>query len=404
MKKYSLIPLLRTLLLALPVSIMLTNCTEDEPVKPQPEVLISYDNLFSWPRENITSLLNLAGYGELGKYTEYDINVFKITYKTSYLNNEVIASGLVTFPETENAIPMMSFQHGTMTKHTDAPTVDIGTYSLLSSFASNGYIFLVPDYIGFGSSTAILHPYYHAESIGRTIIDMLRAAGELADQTGYTFNGEVYLCGYSEGGYATMAAHKAMEDAPVQGFKLVASAPASGGYDIKGMQEYFFSLDIYDDPYYIAYAALSYKNTYGWTEPLTDFFQEPYVSEIPEYFDGSLSGGEINRRLTNKIDSLIQPDLLENIDNDEKYAYIVNAFEENSLDSWIPEIKMFLYHGTADVTVPYQNSVKTYENMISLGASSNILSLTPLEGADHSSGFIPYLIDILDTFEVLKME
>ena len=402
MKIYSLYQLLRTLLFAFLVSIILTNCSEDEQVAPQPEVLLSYDNLFSWSQGNITTLLSLAGYGELSKYAEYDINVYEITYKTSYLNSEVIASGLVTFPETENLMPMMSFQHGTMTKHTDAPTVDIGTYSLLSSLASNGYIFLVPDYIGFGSSTDILHPYYYAESTARTIIDMLKAAEELTIQEGYSFSGEVFLSGYSEGGYATMAAHKAMEDAPVEGFTLIASAPASGGYDIKGMQEYFFSLDFYNDPYYLAFVALSYKNTYDWEQPLNDFFQEPFVSEIPDYFDGSLSGGEINQRLTKKIAELVQPDLLENIDTDEKYSYIVNAFEENSLDQWAPEKRMFLYHGTADITVPYQNSVNTYENMIGRGASTNIVTLIPLDGADHSSGFIPYLIEFIEAFESLK--
>ena len=90
------------------------------------------------------------------------------------------------------------------------------------------------------------------------------------------------------------------------------------------------------------------------------------------------------------------------IDTDEKYSYIVNAFEENSLDQWAPEKRMFLYHGTADITVPYQNSVNTYENMIGRGASTNIVTLIPLDGADHSSGFIPYLIEFIEAFESLK--
>ena len=32
---------------------------------------------------------------------------------------------------------------------------------------------------------------------------------------------------------------------------------------------------------------------------------------------------------------------------------------ENSLDNWIPKTKMYLYHGTDDIAVPYNNSVTT---------------------------------------------
>ena len=386
------------------LTLFLSSCGGDDDGEIAPEIVKLEDSetLFSRSKEEMVTLANIAGYPELAAYLNYDINIYTITYKTDYLGQEIIASGLVAFPETGESVPMMSFQHGTMVKHSDAPTVDTQTYTFLASVASAGYIFLIPDFIGFGSSSDILHPYYRADITASSITDMMIAAKELAYLEGYKFNGKAFLSGYSEGGFATMATHKAIEEDGLEGFELVASAPAAGGYDLKGMQEYFFAQEVYHQPYYMAYVALSFKNTYGWNQPLSDFFQEPYASEIPGYFDGTMSGGSINNKLDTVVADFIAPDFLNNVDTDPKYADIRAAFEENSVDNWVPQNKMFMYHGTADVTVPYQNSVDTYENLILAGASSTTVEFIAIEGADHGSGFFPYLQDVLGRFEALK--
>jgi hypothetical protein len=382
---------------------LLTGCSDEEPEPPkEPDYLVSYDVVLNRTKAEIDILIAFAGLEELSDFMEYDITVYSITYKTTYLGQEIVASGLVAFPITDNMIPILSFQHGTITRYSDAPTQDLNLYGLLSSVASNGYIFCIPDFIGFGSSTNVLHPYYHAETTARCVIDIIQAAAELSGILEYNYNGDVFLGGYSEGGYATMAAHKMMEETNPEGFNLIASAPASGGYDVKGMQTYFFSLETYHQPYYLAYVALSYEQTYGFNNILTDIFQEPYASEIPGLFDGSLSGGQINNELTNVMADLVQADILENIDTESKYDYLNNALEDNSVDNWVPQTKMIMYHGTADITVPYQNSVDTYNTMIQLGASQDILSFVPLQDATHDSGVYPYVAQVLETFIDLK--
>jgi len=302
------------------VSLFLLNgCSDEDPIPPQePEYLVTHEVVLNRTKAEIDILIALAGLEELSQYMEYDITVYTITYKTDYLGQEMIASGLVAFPVTNNAIPILSFQHGTITRYADAPTQDLNLHGLLSSVASNGYIFCIPDFIGFGSSTSVLHPYYHAETTSKSVIDILKAAKELSEVLNYNYNGDVFLAGYSEGGYATMTTHKRMEETNPQGFNLVASAPASGGYDVTGMQNYFFSQETYHEPYYLAYVALSYMQTYGFNDILSDIFQEPYASEIPGHFNGSLSGGEINNELTNVMADLVQPDILANINTDSR--------------------------------------------------------------------------------------
>ena len=234
-----------------------------------------------------------------------------------------------------------------------------------------------------------------------SVIDLLYAAAELSQQKGIIFNSKLFLAGYSEGGYATMAAHKAIEENGLDGFSLIASFPAAGAYDIKGVQETIFKQDEYDDPHYLAYLARAYQVHYERDELLTDFFKEPYASRIPDLFDGQKGAGDINAQLTKKVSDLIHEDVLSNIDTNPNYGYLVGAFNENSLTDWTPEIQMFMYHGLSDETVPYQNSVDTFDELIANGASTSTLTLTPLAGT-HSSAIDPYVAELIKKLLSLK--
>jgi pimeloyl-ACP methyl ester carboxylesterase len=263
------------------------------------------------------------------------------------------------------------------------------------AFASLGFIAVIPDYIGFGSASSILHPYYVEDLSASSVIDNLKAATELAGLKSVAFNKDLFLVGYSEGGYVTMATHKYLDQNPTPDFKLVASFPAAGGYDILRMQEYLFGLNKYSNPFYIAYVAYAYKTTFDWAEPLTDWFNEPYASAIPGLFTGQLTGSEINSSLTDSIPQLISKELLTTADSNPKYEYIVNAFAENSLTDWVPVTPMYMYHGDADTTIPYENSQAVYEQLLDNGASDEVVHLITLEGAGHGSGLVPFIEDVI---------
>ena len=57
----------------------------------------------------------------------------------------------------------------------------------------------------------------------------------------------------------------------------------------------------------------------------------------------------------------------------------------------MPQIPIFMYHGDADITVPYQNSVDVYNQFIANGASTDVVTFTTLEGGTHGTGVVPYL-------------
>ena len=383
-----------------------SGCSDDNgnPGPADEQYLVSAEFVYSTTAQQLKLLAQLSGLDVDPNEFLYDIEIFKVTYATLLNGNVINASGLIALPQTNQEVGMLSFQHGTITSYSDAPSdfspSDYNTISY-AAMASVGFIGVIPDYLGFGSSTSVLHPYYVEDLTASAIIDMLKAATELAQQSNVVFNGKLFLAGYSEGGYATMAAHKSIEEDGLDGFTLVASFPGAGAYDLKGLQEHIFGLEDYGDPHYLAYIARAYQIHYQHTDLLTDFFNEPYASRIPGLFDGRKGSGEINAQLTTKISDLIKQDVWTNIDSDPDYAYLVDAFNENSLIDWTPEIQMFMYHGLADETVPYQNSVDTFNKLLANGTSTSVLSLTPLEGT-HSSAIDPYIAALIEKLLSLK--
>ena len=370
-----------------------------------PKPVIYYESseqVLSYTASQIKTSLLFAGATDLAARMQYDITVSKFNYHVTYKGTDRIASGLICVPTTTDPLPLASLQHGTISANSDAPSVGYTDYAQHTWFASMGYILVIPDYIGFGETVDLLHPYYHAEYTAHSVINMLLAARQYATQEALNFNNKLFLAGYSEGGFATMATHKFLEQDYPDEFDLIASAPAAGAYAVREILDYFLTLDTYPEPFYITYVAMAYKDIYEFSTPLNAVFNEPYASVIPTLFDGTLSSGQINSQLTTDLTALFTADFRANSSTQATYAPLMDAFDENSLTNWVPKAPMYMYHGTVDAIVPYDNSQLTYDKLIAGGASADIVKLIPLAGANHGTGFTPYLFDIITLFEGLK--
>ncbi|HMG89868.1 MAG TPA: alpha/beta fold hydrolase [Chryseolinea sp.] len=389
------------------VAVALSFSCDDNSPSPEPpanEKLVEATLLYTASASQLQFLAQFSGFDLDVDEINYDAEVYKVIYKTTFQDNEISASGLVVLPKTSDEVGMLSFHHGTITDHDDAPTnlSEADSDALLyAALSSTGFITVIPDYLGFGSSSSILHPYYVEEYSASAVIDLLTAASELSADEDIHFNKKLFLAGYSEGGYVTMATHKAIEEQGLEGFDLIASFPAAGGYDISGMQNYLLGKVTYDDPSYIAYVIRAYQVSYDFSDALTDFFKPPYADRIPGLFDGTKGTSEINSQLTTVLADLLQEGLFEKLNSDPEYSYIKNAFIENSLTDWKPIAKMYMYHGESDVTVPYQNSVDTYNKLISNGTSNSSLTFLKLSG-DHASAIQPYIMDFVPKLWALR--
>jgi pimeloyl-ACP methyl ester carboxylesterase len=331
--------------------------------------------------------LSLFG-APFGYTLTHSTDAYKIIYKTRDKNGDLtLASGVLFIPQGVEAMDLVSVQHGTALKRENTGSVN-PLYAMDGiMFSMSGYMAVAPDYIGLGISEDI-HPYLHAELTANAVVDLLRAARIYACDEGLELSDKLFLAGYSEGGYATMATHKIIEADYSDEFQLTAVAPMSGPYDLIGSTRDLLSRDAYDIPAFLAYVVVAYDDIYGWNR-LDDIFNEPYASLFPGAFDGSQELGDVNEQLPTAITALFKTDFISAFLANQETA-IQGALEENTLLDWGPVAPVRLYHGTADSTVSIENTLSAYTSLQANGGTK--VELVRLLGADHTGGFIPSMI------------
>ncbi len=302
--------------------------------------------------------------------TKYGVSLHRIVYKTITPDGRLInASGVLAYPlkVAGTSSPMLSYQHGTIFQDSDAPSVATNGDPVLVALAGSGFIVAMPDYIGYAASTNEIHPYIHAQGSAAATVDMLRAARRLLANNSVATNGQLFLTGYSEGGYATLAAQKEMEQNLPAEFPITASMPAAGPYDISATAQHMVGLATNPYPEFIGFIFKAYDHWYGWNR-LSDIFQLPYATVVATYYDGSRTGGAIAGALTTNSAALFSATFRTNFLGSGEAATKAD-FAKNDIYNWAPARPTRLFHGQDDDVVPYFNATTAHAAMILAGSS-----------------------------------
>ena len=391
MKTFLLRPLLWFALF--PLFLVSCNKTTETPA-PANQYLVSNSVIGSFTKEQLAQQLGAAGAGTGGfsSFLRNGIKVYKVVYKTKNTDGtEIQASGTVSVPNVTTAVPMVSVQHGTLFDEADAPS-NYGAGSEASTvgalLSSLGYILVYPDYIGYGASKNVPHPYEHRESLASSCLDMIRAARELLRQEQIAWDERLYLGGYSEGGGATIAMQKKMEEETGSEFNLRASSCGAGAYDKTAFMNFLINNKSSGDARYnqfYVWVLLTYDRIYKLNRPLTAYFKEPYATQI-----------QATREKTSTIkvsfDQILTDSFKKGVKEGTDVAFL-NAVKDNDMFDWKPRTPTRLYHGTADVTVYPFTSQNADAAMKKRGATS--VQYIPLEGKDHGSAIQDYLLGTL---------
>lgn len=339
----------------------------------------------------------------------HGIDVYKIIYETiDAKGNPTLASGSVAIPnDTDDPLPMISYQHGTIIKKSAAPSggtdreAGIGLY-----LGSDGFITVLPDYLGLGvdfpdgGDAPGRHPYVHAASHATAVVDLLRAVRIFCDDS-IAISDELFLFGYSQGGFATMAASKVIQEEYSEEFTITATAPMSGPYDMSDlMVEVMLSDEPYAAPYYLPYTLLSYSDAYDLYDSPSDFFLEPYATDLPPLFDGYNGGGAINNKMPDVPKQIIKPEILEDFATNSDHPFR-KALKDNDLYDWKPEMPMRIYACDADEQVDYRNAERAFDSFQTKGASDVKVIIDRSGTFDHGLCVLPSMKDAkawMDTF------
>lgn len=403
----------RHLILLFLIPMVLHSCRdqEDDKQKTENETLVSYQKVSSIPAQNIQgafSLISIA-YPEIAKLNFSnlsDVEIYKVKYKTSLNNKEVIASGLVCIPKKAGNYPIISFQNGTNTSNSGAPSQNITNeqFALLENLSGMGYIVTIPDYIGFGESNNILHPYYHRESSDSSVINLVKACLEILTEqpTGATSNGKLMLLGYSQGGWATLSAFKTLEENNTTGLEPVAASCGAGAYNLNDIAKHILSLNTYNSPAYLPYFIESHMRNGLMNTGLTTYFNQTYADKIPALFDGQKHIGSINSALNDTISRLMTAEMIQGFANDSQFADLREELLENSVDAWNVKGKLLFVHGKSDTTVPAFESENMVAKFRALGVDETKVQLALLDGSNHGSGVLPWAIKSLVWMDGMK--
>jgi predicted esterase len=333
------------------------------------------------------------------------IQVYRISYQTidpaGMITN---ASALVAFPDNiDNSYPLIAYQHGTEVLRTAAPSQDPLDIATLG-FAASGYVVVSTDYLGLGDSE-LLHPFLHAHSLATAVIDALRATKQLTTEHNISLNNQLFLMGYSEGGYATMAVHRELQQNYSDEFTVTASAPLAGSYDlVMSLQDQLATATPLAIPYYLPYALLAANQIYGYSEQLSDIFQMPYAQTITDLYDGLHSHSAINAFLPEKQE-LYSAKFQAQLADSQNSLFMTILAENNTYQGWAPSTPMYLLHCINDNQVPFSNSQLAYAYFQSVGATQvQLITVDDLklnQGDVHTNCALPLLVNGLTLFEPL---
>lgn len=292
---------------------------------------ISYQLIGRWEVDKLNQILTkdtpaFAGITETYTPATNPVRLYRVTYSSvipERNSRPTVATGLIAVPEiTQTALPLVSYQHGTVYGRQEVPSYpdqSPETQLMIAQFAGQGYLLIGADYFGMGSSTEP-EGYMVKASHQQATTDMLTASRAVIADMKLSDTG-LYLAGWSQGGFVTMAMLEKLER---DGVPVKATATASAPLDVFAALNGFLNFPRKNDAVWVnslfILSSFSFENYYGipglarslFTDETYELARKAYVREPvdpaaiptdlkklirPEYFDAQYFAASAYGRL-----------------------------------------------------------------------------------------------------------
>lgn len=350
-------------------------------------------------------------FGSILTSVRYDLEMQKVTYQSTGADGKPHSmTGLLILPKAilgdKPSVPILMYQHGTEVyrqfspsqylTHQDRPK-DYPEVMVAAAIASTGYAVAMVDYEGMGDNTDS-QPHVIGATLALQVVDLLRASRDKIGGTAgnssspCTWNSQLFLMGYSEGGYVTMAATRELQQPKYAAeFTVTASAPLAGPHDLSGvMRGILLSDTTFKSPYFAPMFLSSFNYAYGGqTDQFSPNFaiRAPFNTTIPPLFDGNSKSDQISAAMGMTFDnpptlivmkSILTQQFIDQLTLDT--SPMVAFLKQNDsyrlpgqLDSaWVPTVPIRMIHHRSDELVPYGNSQVAFNAFSSAGAKNHI--------------------------------
>jgi pimeloyl-ACP methyl ester carboxylesterase len=235
---------------------------------------VSYELIARWDVDKLNRILTTDTPGFFGVPVTYTparnaVKLYRVRYSSVVPergNRPILTSGLVAVPDTaETSFPMVSYQHGTVYGKEQVPSFpdqSAETQLMIAQFAGQGYVVIGADYFGMGDSKEP-ESYLVKGSQQQAPADMI-VAGRAVLSALKLKDTKLFLAGWSQGGYVTMALLEKLEaDRVAVKAAVTASGPTDGFATFYGFLGFPRKIDAAWIPTIFILAAFSYEEYYG---------------------------------------------------------------------------------------------------------------------------------------------
>ncbi len=310
----------------------------------------------------------------------HDVELLRITYWTAYKGKPTKASGLLGIPQNV-AKPkgVMMYLHGTNNTRALSPSQPnrADGDSEAAIFGGNGYLVVLPDYIGQGISQAP-HPYIITKPLVDDAVDMLKAVRQVAKDRTLDWSPNLFMMGFSQGGQVVAGVHRTLDRRPLADYRLKGSVAVAGPYELrKTSLPKAIENECLKCVGYLAWGASAYASYYG--HDLREALRPAFVDVVPKLFDGTKTIWEIGAALPSRAEDMFQPKFL-NAMRTNRDNWFTKGMDRNETYRWVPVAPIRLYHGDADVDVTPEASKAFVDYSKPRGGN---VSLYALDKVDH---------------------
>lgn len=298
----------------------------------------------------------------------------------------------VEFGTSKNLKGIILANHYTKAADRECPSNRI--IQIEAIFSVLGYAVVMPDYIGYGKTVDMDHPYLDWRSTAQSSIDSYFAAKEYLEDNGYNIGDEVYNVGYSQGGSSTMAVLRMVTESYSDKIKFTRSFIGGGVFDIEATFDDILENDFTGIPY----AMPLIINGLNCAQNLNLNLDDIFIGKTRENYRMALSKQYNADELEEVLDDHEATKIFNSFLFDKTHpttSKIMEAAGNNRLtDTWTPNNgeDIFILHSTSDDMVPYVNSELMVEALEGTDCDVEFISG---DFGTHKVGAILFYINIL---------
>jgi pimeloyl-ACP methyl ester carboxylesterase len=347
---------------------------------------------------------------------QYDVDIYRVAYDTAIPdrnNRPTRAYGMLAIPRVEDAstLPLLSYQHGTIFGKFETPSYAFvpeeenpqydGAYEnriMVARFAGSGYAVIAADYIGMGDSTEP-DGYTVKSSHQRACLDMLNVSRAHLAGLGIE-TPHVFLAGWSQGGFVTMALLEKIE--METDIEIAAVATAAAPCDLfAALNGVIYHPRPLDAPWIntiVIYTALAYETYYGWPE--SNVIRPEHLGACRALYNRAYANSDEFEKIMRAIPTSLPDLLLPEFADAAHFArseYGRQLFA-NTAYRWLVKSPVRMFYGTRDevISIPVAVLPERYQEAMGNGGAIESIQV---EQGNHRGTFIQAISQVKPWFD-----